>query len=320
MKLKLAAAVAAFLAMTASSFAQAPASGSASNSDSASSWVAGGHVGYNWQNGPWLYGLEADLSGMHLKTDFNTVLPTGAFANTNSTVDWYGTVRGRLGWTTGPFLFYGTGGLSFGGIDLNSSLSGNAGRSLIAQSSTTRAGWVAGGGIDYMWRPDLILKLAYQYVDLGSISVAGSGSGLSESATAHGRFSVVTAGLSWHFAPGNSGPWSGFYAGGQVGGAWGNRTEGNYFDQPVSDARLKRDIVLVARLDDGLGIYRYRYLWSDTVYVGVMAQEVALLHPEAVVKGALDDYMRVDYRRLGLRLMTWQEWQASDVRNGSAPL
>jgi hypothetical protein len=131
---------------------------------------------------------------------------------------------------------------------------------------------------------------------------------------------VVTAGLSWRFAPGNSGPWSGFYAGGQVGGAWGNRTEANYFDQPVSDARLKRDIVLVARLDDGLGVYRYRYLWSDTVYVGVMAQEVALLHPEAVVKDALDDYMRVDYRRLGLRLMTWQEWQASSLRDASAPL
>jgi hypothetical protein len=38
----------------------------------------------------------------------------------------------------------------------------------------------------------------------------------------------------------------------------------------VSDARLKRDITLVGRLDNGLGLYRYRYLWSDTVHVGVM--------------------------------------------------
>ncbi|MGH6685074.1 MAG: tail fiber domain-containing protein, partial [Pseudolabrys sp.] len=72
----------------------------------------------------------------------------------------------------------------------------------------------------------------------------------------------------------------------------------------VSDARLKRDIALVGRLDDGLGLYRYRYLWSDTVYVGVMAQEVALIHPDAVVHGSLDDYLRVDYSRLGLQLMT----------------
>lgn len=78
----------------------------------------------------------------------------------------------------------------------------------------------------------------------------------------------------------------------------------------VSDACLKRDITLVGRLDDGLGLYRYRYLWSDTVYVGVMAQEVALINPEAVVRGSLDGYLRVDYNRLGLTLMTLPEWDA----------
>jgi hypothetical protein len=39
--------------------------------------------------------------------------------------------------------------------------------------------------------------------------------------------------------------------------------------------------------------------WSDTVYVGVMAQEVALLHPDAIVRDASDAYLRVDYGRLG---------------------
>jgi outer membrane immunogenic protein len=67
--------------------------------------VGGGHIGYNWQHGAWVYGLEGDISGTHLKTDFNTVLSTGAAANTNSTVDWYGTVRGRLGWASGPVFF-----------------------------------------------------------------------------------------------------------------------------------------------------------------------------------------------------------------------
>ncbi len=79
--------------------------------------------------------------------------------------------------------------------------------------------------------------------------------------------------------------------------------------QAVSDIRLKRDIALVGRRGDGLGIYRYRYLWSDTVYVGVMAQEVALIHPDAVVHG-LDGYLRVDYSRLGTHLMTLPEWEA----------
>jgi Chaperone of endosialidase len=74
--------------------------------------------------------------------------------------------------------------------------------------------------------------------------------------------------------------------------------------------RLKRDIEQVARLDNGLALYRYRYKWSDQVYIGVMAQEVALVRPDAVVRGT-DGYLRVDYSRLGLRLMTWEEWVAS---------
>jgi hypothetical protein len=50
-------------------------------------------------------------------------------------------------------------------------------------------------------------------------------------------------------------------------------------------------------------------LWSDTIYVGVMAQEVAAVAPEAVVQGA-DGYLRVDYSRLGLQLLTLDEWSA----------
>ena len=78
----------------------------------------------------------------------------------------------------------------------------------------------------------------------------------------------------------------------------------------TSDTRLKRDIAQVGELDSGVGLYRYRYLWSDTIYVGVMAQEVAEVMPEAVQRGA-DGYLRVDYARLGLRLQTWDQWAAA---------
>jgi hypothetical protein len=78
----------------------------------------------------------------------------------------------------------------------------------------------------------------------------------------------------------------------------------------VSDIRLKRDITKLTEFDNGLSLYRYRYLWSDTFYVGVMAQEVERLVPEAVVHGS-DGYLRVDYGRLGLRFMTWDEWLAA---------
>ena len=82
-----------------------------------------------------------------------------------------------------------------------------------------------------------------------------------------------------------------------------------------SDIRLKRDIVLLARLTNGIGLYRYRYIWSDQVYVGVMAQEVAQIVPDAVAYGA-DGFLRVNYARLGMRLLTWDEWVAKS-RAGS---
>jgi hypothetical protein len=78
----------------------------------------------------------------------------------------------------------------------------------------------------------------------------------------------------------------------------------------ASDVRLKHDITRVGELASGLGLYRYRYLWSDTAYVGVMAQEVEAVMPEAVRRGT-DGYLRVDYSRLGLRLQTWDEWVAA---------
>jgi outer membrane immunogenic protein len=109
MKLKIIIAIAALFALPGFAFAQVLTSASASNSASASSWVAGGQVGYNWQSGSWVYGLEADISAMHLNSEMNTVLPLipAPTANANADVDWYGTVRGRLGWSTGPVCFMG---------------------------------------------------------------------------------------------------------------------------------------------------------------------------------------------------------------------
>jgi hypothetical protein len=90
---------------------------------------------------------------------------------------------------------------------------------------------------------------------------------------------------------------------------WGYTASGS-LTFSFSDRRLKRDIVELAHLDNGINLYRYRYRWSDQLYVGVMAQEVAEIVPNAVVRGA-DGYLRVDYVRLGLKLQTWDDWTAS---------
>jgi outer membrane immunogenic protein len=328
MKIKTIVAIAALLAVPESSaFAQMliPPTLSVSNSVSAAGWLAGAQLGYNWQSQSFVYGLEGDVSLMHLKSDMTAILPNpiaflpSATANANASMDWYGTFRGRLGWSAGPVLFYGTGGVAYGNVELNNAMS-TLFSSFSAQAWSARVGWVAGGGIEYMARPDVIFSVNYQYVDLGHVSLASSatvlGTPFSLSESTHAQFQVVTAGVSWLFPAADNarhGAWEGLYVGGHAGGAWGERTSVSDSAAPVlvvSDARLKRDITLVGRLDDGLGLYSYRYLGSDTVYVGVMAQEVALLRPDAVVRGSLDDYLRVDYSRLGLTLMTLPEWAA----------
>ena len=77
----------------------------------------------------------------------------------------------------------------------------------------------------------------------------------------------------------------------------------------LSDYRFKTDVTPVALLTDGVTLYSFRYFGSDQVYVGVMAQQVAPLDPQAV---SMRDggYFWVDYGRLGLKMQTFEEWQA----------
>jgi Protein of unknown function (DUF3300)/Chaperone of endosialidase len=77
-----------------------------------------------------------------------------------------------------------------------------------------------------------------------------------------------------------------------------------------SDMRLKHDIALLDRLDSGLGIYRFSYNGSNKVYVGVMAQEVMEVRPDAAVLGR-DGYWRVNYEKLGIKFKTYQDWLKS---------
>jgi hypothetical protein len=68
-----------------------------------------------------------------------------------------------------------------------------------------------------------------------------------------------------------------------------------------SDVRLKRDIARVGTHSMGFGIYRFKYLWNDTTYVGVLAQEVLEKAPHAVVAGP-GDFLAVNYAALGLEM------------------
>ncbi|QOZ53202.1 DUF3300 domain-containing protein [Bradyrhizobium sp. CCBAU 53338] len=92
--------------------------------------------------------------------------------------------------------------------------------------------------------------------------------------------------------------------GGRGGGGGGGRR---------SDIALKHDIVLLGHLSSGLGYYRFSYIGSDKAYVGVMAQEVEQVMPDAVTRGS-DGYLRVYYDKLGLTFRTYRDWLAGGAK------
>jgi Protein of unknown function (DUF3300) len=92
------------------------------------------------------------------------------------------------------------------------------------------------------------------------------------------------------------------------GGGGGGRGGGRH-----SDINLKHDIVLLARLDNGIGFYRFAYKGSERAYVGVMAQEVQTVMPSAVERGR-DGYLRVFYNKLGVKFQTYEAWMASGAQ------
>jgi hypothetical protein len=96
--------------------------------------------------------------------------------------------------------------------------------------------------------------------------------------------------------------------GGRGGGGGGGRR---------SDVALKQNIMLLGHLDNGLGFYRFSYYDSDKAYVGVMAQEVQTVAPDAVIRGH-DGYLRVFYDKLGLQFQTYDQWFATGARIPSA--
>jgi Chaperone of endosialidase len=115
------------------------------------------------------------------------------------------------------------------------------------------------------------------------------------------------------FRGGGGGGFRGGGGGGFRGGGGGGFRGGGGGGRRRSDIRLKHDIVLIGRLDDGLGYYRFVYNGGQTAFVGVIAQEVQAVAPDAVSRGA-DGYLRVSYDRLGLPFETYAQWIADGAR------
>ena len=130
-------------------------SGALSNSGADPSGIAGGFQGgYNWQFGQFVVGGE---------TDFQLSDAASVFANYKFTNPWFGTLRGRAGFTMNNILFYGTLGLAYGRgqVDIGS-----------IGDTQMHAGWTAGGGLEVGLTRNWSVKAEYLYIDLGSENYA----------------------------------------------------------------------------------------------------------------------------------------------------
>jgi outer membrane immunogenic protein len=138
--------------------------------------MGGGQIGYNWQVGSnFLLGFEADANALagtssRLVTNFTVINPADVFT-TSAQSTFLATVRGRAGFAADRVLFYVTGGLAVGTVKFADSF-GSFGNTDIASvnTSSTRTGWTAGGGIEWAFDNNWSVKAEYLYVDLGRTS------------------------------------------------------------------------------------------------------------------------------------------------------
>jgi outer membrane immunogenic protein len=151
--------------------------GSVSNNPTKPAGFVGGvQAGYNFQNGPWVFGVEGDIQAAGADDTF----APWKFSN-----PWFGTVRGRAGYALSNVLFYGTAGLAFGEL---------RGRNIFgATEDHTSVGWTAGVGAEVGLTQNWSAKLEYLYIDLSTSQFAITGVSNGYSA------SVVRAGVNYRF-------------------------------------------------------------------------------------------------------------------------
>lgn len=121
-----------------------------------SGWLAGGQVGYNWQAGSWVFGLEAD--GHWADINGSTLCPNPAFV-CGSKVDTLASFRGRIGYAAGPVLFYGTGGAGYAHEKFSAVTPGGPN----FFTNADRWGYAAGAGIEWGFAPNWSAKVEYMH-------------------------------------------------------------------------------------------------------------------------------------------------------------
>ncbi|MCB1519756.1 MAG: porin family protein [Hyphomicrobiaceae bacterium] len=123
--------------------------------------IYGGHIGYNYQMGKTVIGIEGTFSGTDIEGETTCLVLLKCQRN----VDWVATVVGRLGYTSGNTMFYGLGGVAWGDVQTNVGFIG-PGLNFLS-GGETHVGWTAGIGIEHAISRNLIVRVEYSHIDLG---------------------------------------------------------------------------------------------------------------------------------------------------------
>ncbi len=157
-------------------------------------FVGGLNAGYDWQVDNIVLGVTGDIELADMDGDTDLLDAGGAkIGRIEAEIDWLGSLRLRAGFAVDRALFYTTGGLAVGGVEL--SLHDAAGG--VSDDSATKWGWTLGGGLDYALTDTLSARIEYRYTDLGGIEAGDASAG--GEAKSDIAFHVVRVGLSWHF-------------------------------------------------------------------------------------------------------------------------
>jgi outer membrane immunogenic protein len=176
--------------------------------------LIGGTIGYNWQFGRGLAGIEADFDWADIRDSRVVDLPVGG-PNVRTTasqkIDFFGTVRGRLGFlATDQLLLFATGGLAYANVTSNGNVNEffnqpAIGRQFIANADEFRYGWTIGAGAEWKFAPNWSLKGEYLYYDLGNHTIRGNQSNPANNVdfalySFNTRGSIARAGINYQFS------------------------------------------------------------------------------------------------------------------------
>jgi outer membrane immunogenic protein len=176
--------------------------------NSNSGFVGGGQVGYNYQFGAFVAGLEADIQYADLNRNGNSNVfgfnNTALGGGNNGGMDYFGTVRARLGWAIDHALIYATGGFAYGGGGNNNNTVFINGIAVSNGNNSTNTGWTVGGGVEYAFTNNFTARVEGLYVNLGSNNNNNAAllvnNTLVGATKSNNEFGVVRAGLNYKFS------------------------------------------------------------------------------------------------------------------------